>query len=61
MNTFLQSVRTVLWSFIGLGGGRANAEARAENFSLLAVVGVAVVGVLLLICALAFMAHLATS
>ncbi|MEJ8857931.1 DUF2970 domain-containing protein [Variovorax robiniae] len=49
MSILPRSVRTVLWSFIGLGGRRADADARTEGVGILTLVGVALVLVLLLV------------
>jgi hypothetical protein len=57
MSLLPRSVRAVLWSFIGLGGRRADADARTEGVGILTLVGVALVLVLLLVVGLVALAH----
>ncbi|MDQ0568283.1 hypothetical protein QFZ42_000117 [Variovorax paradoxus] len=59
MSNFMRAVRAVLWSFIGLGGRRAEADRRAAQLGLLPLIGVALAMVLLLIGALLVLAHFA--
>lgn len=59
MNTFLRTLRAVLWSFIGLGGRRADAEKRTEQVGLLPLLAVAFVLALLLIVGLVALARFA--
>ena len=59
MSNLMRAVRAVLWSFIGLGGRRADADRRTAQVGLLPLVGVALVTVLLLIGGLLALAHFA--
>jgi len=59
MSNFLRALRAVLWSFIGLGGRRADADRRTEQVGVLPLVGVALAVVLLLIAGLLALAHFA--
>lgn len=59
MSSFLRAIRAVLWSFIGLGGRRADADRRTEQVGLLPLVGVAFATVLLLVAGLLALAHFA--
>ncbi len=59
MSSFLRAIRAVLWSFIGLGGRRADADRRTEQLGLLPLVGVAFATVLLLVAGLLALAHFA--
>ncbi|MEJ8824726.1 DUF2970 domain-containing protein [Variovorax humicola] len=61
MTVLPRSVRAVLWSFIGLGGRRADAQARTENISILTLVSVALVLVLLLVGGLIAVARFAAA
>ena len=49
MNKLLRTVRDVLWSFIGLGGRRSEADKRTEQVGFLPLILVAFVLVLLLV------------
>lgn len=53
------AVRAVLWSFIGLGGRRADADKRTSQVGILPLIGVALVVVLLLIAGLIALARFA--
>ncbi|MCR8957180.1 DUF2970 domain-containing protein [Variovorax sp. CCNWLW225] len=59
MVNLMRAVRAVLWSFIGLGGRRADADRRTEQVGVLPLIGVALVTVLLLIAGLLALAHFA--
>ena len=59
MSNFLCALRAVLWSFIGLGGRRADADRRTEQIGVLPLIGVALAVVLLLIAGLLALAHFA--
>ena len=59
MSNLMRAVRAVLWSFIGLGGRRADADRRTEQVGVLPLIGVALVTVLLLIAGLLALAHCA--
>ncbi|AGU51861.1 hypothetical protein VAPA_1c47960 [Variovorax paradoxus B4] len=59
MSNLMRAVRAVLWSFIGLGGRRADADRRTARVGLLPLIGVALVTVLLLIGGLLALAHFA--
>ena len=59
MSNFLRALRAVLWSFIGLGGRRVDADRRTEQIGVLPLIGVALAVVLLLIAGLLALAHLA--
>ena len=59
MSNLMRAVRAVLWSFIGLGGRRADADKRAAQVGILPLIGVAFVMVLLLIAGLLALAHYA--
>ncbi|MGJ3701771.1 DUF2970 domain-containing protein [Variovorax sp. AFSI2.2] len=59
MSNFMRAVRAVLWSFIGLGGRRADADRRTEQVGLLPLIGIALATVLLLIAGLLALAHFA--
>ena len=57
MSNFLRALRAVLWSFVGLGGRRADADRRTEQVGVLPLIGVALVLVLLLIAGLLALAR----
>jgi len=59
MSNLMRAVRAVLWSFIGLGGRRADAEKRGAQVGVLPLIGVALAMVLLLIAGLLALAHFA--
>ncbi|MDH6591410.1 hypothetical protein M2165_001299 [Variovorax sp. TBS-050B] len=59
MSSLLRAIRAVLWSFIGLGGRRADADSRTARVGLLPLIGVAFVTVLLLVAGLLALAHVA--
>ena len=59
MSNLMRALRAVLWSFIGLGGRRADADRRTAQVGLLPLVGVALATVLLLIAGLLALAHFA--
>ncbi len=59
MSYFMRAVRAVLWSFIGLGGRRADADRRTERVGVLPLVGVAFAMALLLVAGLLALAHFA--
>jgi hypothetical protein len=59
MSNLMRAVRAVLWSFIGLGGRRADADRRTAQVGLLPLIGVALATVLLLIGGLLALAHFA--
>ena len=59
MSNFMRAVRAVLWSFVGLGGRRADADRRTEQVGVLPLIGVALVLVLLLIAGLLALARFA--
>ena len=59
MSNLMRAVRAVLWSFIGLGGRRADADRRTAQVGLLPLVGVALATVLLLIAGLLALARFA--
>ena len=59
MSNLMRAVCAVLWSFIGLGGRRADADRRTAQVGLLPLVGVALATVLLLIGGLLALAHFA--
>jgi len=59
MTNLMRAVRAVLWSFIGLGGHRADADKRTAQVGILPLIGVALVMVLLLIAGLLALAHYA--
>ena len=59
MSNLMRAVRAVLWSFIGLGGRRADADKRTAQVGILPLIGVAFVMVLLLIAGLLALAHYA--
>jgi hypothetical protein len=59
MSNFLRALRAVLWSFIGLGGRRADADRRTEQVGVLPLIGVALAVVLLFIAGLLALAHFA--
>jgi len=61
MSNLLGAVRAVLWSFIGLGGRRADADKRTAQIGILPLIGVALALVLLLIAGLVALAHFAAS
>jgi len=61
MTLLPRSVRAVLWSFIGLGGRRADADARTDGVGILTLVGVALVLVLLLVGGLVALARFAAA
>ena len=54
-------ISAVLWSFIGLGGCRANAEQRTRNVGLIPIVAVALVLALLLVLGLVALVHIVVS
>ena len=51
-------IRAVLWSFIGLGGRRADAEGRTAQAGILHIVAVALFFVVLLVLSLIGVVHL---
>ncbi|MDB5826252.1 MAG: putative transrane protein [Variovorax sp.] len=55
----MQAVRAVLWSFVGLGGRRADAETRTESVGILPLIAVALLIVLLLVVGLISLARVA--
>jgi hypothetical protein len=59
MSNFLRALRAVLWSFVGLGGRRADADRRTEQIGVLPLIGVALAVALLLIAGLLALAHFA--
>jgi hypothetical protein len=59
MSNLMRAVRAVLWSFIGLGGRRADADQRTDQVGVLPLIGVAFAVVLLLIAGLLALAHFA--
>jgi hypothetical protein len=59
MSIFLRALRAVLWSFVGLGGRRADADRRTEQIGVLPLIGVALAVALLLIAGLLALAHFA--
>jgi hypothetical protein len=59
MSKLFRAVRAVLWSFIGLGGRRADATARTEQVGLLPLVAIALVFALLLVSGLIAVARIA--
>jgi hypothetical protein len=59
MNKLLRTVRAVLWSFIGLGGRRSEADKRTEQVGFLPLILVAFVIVLLLVVGLVALARYA--
>jgi hypothetical protein len=59
MSNLMRAVRAVLWSFIGLGGRRADADKRTAQVGILPLIGVAFAMVLLLIAGLLALAHYA--
>ena len=59
MTNLMRAVRAVLWSFIVLGGRRADADKRTAQVGILPLIGVALVMVLLLIAGLLALAHYA--
>lgn len=59
MSKFLRALRAVLWSFIGLGGRRADAEKRTEQVGLMPLLLVALVLALVLIVGLVALARYA--
>ncbi|BEP37432.1 hypothetical protein GmRootV59_44030 [Variovorax sp. V59] len=59
MSNLMRAVRAVLWSFIGLGGRRADADRRTAQVGLLPLIGVALVTVLLLIAGVLALARFA--
>ena len=52
MSNLMRALRAVLWSFIGLGGRRADADKRTAQVGILPLIAVALVVVLLLIAGL---------
>lgn len=60
MSKFLRALRAVLWSFIGLGGRRADAEKRTEQIGLMPLLLVAFVLVLVLVVGLVLLARYAS-
>ncbi|MDH6167868.1 hypothetical protein M2282_003018 [Variovorax boronicumulans] len=57
MSTLMRAVRAVLWSFIGLGGRRADADERTAQVGILPLIGVALFVVLLLVAGLITLAR----
>ena len=57
MSNLMRALRAVLWSFIGLGGRRADAEGRTAQVGILPLIGVALVVVLLLVAGLITLAR----
>lgn len=60
MSKFLRALRAVLWSFIGLGGRRADAEKRTEQIGLMPLLLVAFALVLVLVVGLVLLARYAS-
>lgn len=60
MSKFLRALRTVLWSFIGLGGRQADAEKRTDQVGLMPLLLVAFILVLVLIVGLVMLARYAS-
>jgi hypothetical protein len=59
MSNLMRAVRAVLWSFIGLGGRRVDADQRTAQVGILPLIGVALVVVALLVAGLITLAHFA--
>ncbi|MDM0004603.1 DUF2970 domain-containing protein [Variovorax sp. J22G73] len=59
MSNLMRALRAVLWSFIGLGGRRADADKRTAQVGILPLIAVALVVVLLLIAGLIALARFA--
>ena len=59
MSNLMRAVRAVLWSFIGLGGRRADADKRTAQLGILPLIGVGLCMALLLIAGLVALAHFA--
>jgi hypothetical protein len=59
MSNLMRALRAVLWSFIGLGGRRADADARTAQVGVLPLIGVALVVVLLIVAGLVALARFA--
>lgn len=59
MKNLLLALQAVLWSFIGLGGRRADADVRTQSVGILSLVTVALVVTLIIIVGLVALAHLA--
>lgn len=59
MSNLIRALRAVLWSFIGLGGRRADAEKRTAQVGILPLIAVALVVVLLLVAGLIALARFA--
>ena len=57
MSNLMRAVRAVLWSFVGLGGRRADADKRTSQVGILPLIGVALVVVLLLVAGLITLAR----
>ncbi|MGF6351428.1 DUF2970 domain-containing protein [Variovorax sp. W2I14] len=57
MSNLMRAVRAVLWSFIGLGGRRADADKRTAQVGILPLIGVALFVVLLLVVGLITLAR----
>lgn len=58
MNKFARVIRAVLWSFIGLGGRRADAERRITDIGIIPIIAVAAVFTLLFVLGLIGVVHL---
>ena len=54
-------VRAVLWSFIGLGGRRADAEGRIADVGIVPIVAVAMAFTIVLVLGLVGVVHLVVS
>ena len=57
MSNLMRARRAVLWSFIGLGGRRADADKRTAQVGILPLIGVALFVVLLLVVGLITLAR----
>ncbi|ADU35360.1 DUF2970 domain-containing protein [Variovorax paradoxus] len=57
MSNLMRALRAVLWSFIGLGGRRADADKRTAQVGILSLIGVALFVVLLLVVGLITLAR----
>ena len=57
MSNLMRAVRAVLWSFIGLGGRRADADKRTAQVGILPLISVALFVVLLLVAGLITLAR----
>ncbi|MCJ0762033.1 DUF2970 domain-containing protein [Variovorax terrae] len=59
LSKFLRYLRAVLWGFIGLGGRRADADARVDQAGVMPTIAIAVVLALLLVVVLIGLAKFA--